>query len=262
MIVRKRDLIAYLAVKENGDWDRIYERLNNRDYPDPSKVREVVDNIKSKFTVMGDEDYPSQLLQVYKPPFVLFYYGDISWTHIPLFRPIAIIGSRKCSEYGIKATEQIASEIANDFPILSGLALGIDGVAHETAIRCGGKTIAVLGTALDYCYPSENLPLYKKIKESHLLISEYPEGSTPPENSFPLRNRIIAGLADSVVVTEAGRRSGTSITVNFALTLGKNVLCVPYPIGSDSTCNRLIKEGAYLVENGKDVRELLTAFCQ
>ena len=191
---------------------------------------------------------------------MLFYYGDISWTHIPKYRPIAVIGSRKCSEYGVNATRKIVSEIADEFPILSGLALGIDAIAAEETIKAGGKTIAVIGSGLDICYPSENKELYKVIKENHLLISEYPDGTPPNPDSFPMRNRIIAGLADTVIVTEAGFRSGTSITVNFALMEGKNILCVPYPLNSESTCNRLIKEGAFMVENGQDVRESMTPF--
>ena len=260
MIISQRDILAYLSVVEKGDWDHIYERITNKVSASPEEILNVVNKIPSKFVTIVDEDYPSQLLNMYKPPFVLYYQGDISWTHMPLFHPIAVVGSRECSEYGILATKKIVSDIADDFPIISGLALGIDAVAAQTAIECGGKTIAVIGSGLNICYPKENQDLYERIKNTQLLITEYPHGVQSSPNKFPMRNRIIAGIADSVIVTEAGSMSGTSITVNFALHVGKNILCVPHPIDKNSACNRLIKEGAYLIENGQDVHDSLTPF--
>ena len=260
MIITQRDILAYLAVSEKGDWDHIYERIKAHDYPEPYIIRRVVDNIKSDFVTIGEVNYPPLLMQMYKPPFVLFYYGDFSLTSIPNKRPIAVIGSRSCSEYGIRATKKVVAEIANEFPILSGLAAGIDTIALQTAIDFGGKVIAVIGSGLDVFYPPENKELQELIKKEHLLISEYPDGTPSSPNHFPMRNRIIAGIADSILVGEAGRISGTSITVSFGLMTGKNILCIPHPFDVDSACNRLIKEGAYLVENGQDVREALTPF--
>lgn len=260
MIISQRDILAYLSVMEKGNWDQIYERITKKISATPSEIEKVVKKIPSKFVTILDEDYPSQLLNMYKPPFVLYYYGDITWTHMPLYRPIAVVGSRSCSEYGIEATKHIVKEIAGEYPIISGLALGIDAIAAETAIEYGGKTIAVIGSGLNFCYPEENKELYEKIKNTQLLISEYPHGVPSCSDNFPMRNRIIAGIADCVIVTEAGERSGTSITVNFALQVGKNILCVPHPISSNSACNRLIKEGAYLVENAEDIRDSLTPF--
>ena len=262
MIVTQKDILAYFAVVEKGDWDHIYERIQSRESPDPAEVRKVVDNIRSKFVTIGEKDYPPMLANMWKPPFCLFYYGDITWTHLPESKPLAVIGSRDCSEYGVNATKKIVAELAHEFPIVSGLAAGIDTVALQTAIDSNGKAIAVIGSGLDYYYPSDNKGLQNFIKKHHLLISEYPEGTPPSQNNFPMRNRIIAGISNSVIVTEAGLRSGTSITVSFALLVGKDVMCVPHPIGKESACNRLIKEGAFLIENGQDVRESLTLFCK
>ena len=137
------------------------------------------------------------------------------------------------------------------------MAKGIDSVAHITSIHHGGRTIAVLGSGIDYCYPWENLELYKIIKEKGLVISEHPNIIPPEPENFPMRNRIIAGLAKGILITEAKKRSGTLITVNFGQSLSKEIMCVPYPCYEDSGCNQLIKEGAYLVEDADDVRLIM-----
>ena len=167
------------------------------------------------------------------------------------------MGSRVCSDYGSKATKKIVSEIAREFNIVSGLDAGIDAIAHETAILAGGKTIAVLGCGIDYCYPPCNQELYNEIKQNHLLLSEYPGYETWIENSFPLRNRIIAMLSCGTIVTEAKARSGTLTTVMHTLDNGKTLMCVPYHIDEESECNRLISGGAYLIQCGKDVIEIM-----
>lgn len=257
MIIKSRDMLACLAVLENGDWDHIYQRVKQKDAPLPEEVERIVKSIPTGFITMEDPEYPKQLLEVYKPPFVLFYQGDISLLTNPEQKMIAVIGSREYSSYGEEATKKIVSQISKDYPIVSGLAKGIDAIAAKEAINCGGKTIAVIGSGLNICYPEENYELYLEIKRNHLLLSEYPFGVSPDRSHFPMRNRIIAGLSDSVLVTEAGRNSGTCITVAIALQTGRDILCVPYPYDGDSTCNRLIKEGAFLVENGDDVKETM-----
>ena len=154
-------------------------------------------------------------------------------------------------------TEKIVSEISDEYIIVSGLALGIDKKAHETAIASGGRTIAVLGNGIDFIYISAHRDLYEYIKNHDLVISEYPRMTLPTLSSFPTRNRIIAMITCGVVVTEAYARSGTLTTVMFALQCQRLVLCVPYPADAGSECNRLISDGAYLVENGDQVKEIL-----
>ena len=254
MILKTREILAYLAIEEKGDWNRIYERLGPGKYVNEDLARKVISQIKCSYVTMDDPEYPKCLKDIYHPPFVLFYYGDISLLQACGEEgQLAIIGSRQNSEYGAMMTKKIAKGIAEKYIVVSGMAIGIDAIAHETTMEAGGRTIAVLGSGVDVCYPMENYELYQKLKKDHLVISEYPEGVPPSPEKFPLRNRIIAGLSKGVVVTEAGNISGTSITVTLALQSGRVVMCVPYEAETDSACNRLIKQGAFLVENSDDV---------
>ncbi len=261
MTPKIKHILAYLAITQKGNWDRIYERLHSKEPIDSSEVEKVLDKIKCSYVTMDDEEYPKCLKDIYHPPFVLFYYGDIELLKACGDRgEVAIIGSRDNSEYGARMTRKIAAEVAKRHIIVSGLAAGIDAIAAEATIAAGGKTIAVLGSGVDICFPPQNYELYRKIKENHLVISEYPEGVPPSAEKFPQRNRIIAGLAKGVVVTEAGPMSGTSITVTLAIQSYREVMCIPYSLDVDSACNRLIKEGAFLVESGQDVIDIVDGF--
>ena len=260
MTINTKDIIAYCAIAEEGDWDRIYQRLLMHDYPSPEKIESTLLKLKCQYLSIVDEGYPEKLRQIHRPPFCLFYYGDISLINTETNQLVSVVGSREYSEYGESATRHIVSDLARDFVIVSGLAKGIDTIAAETAINAGGKTVAVLGSGPNICYPRENRELYSDIKRNHLILSEYPPNICPSQEKFPLRNRIIAGLSKAVIVTEAGLRSGTSITVNFALLSNRDVMCVPHPYNSASACNRLIKEGAFLVENGDDVRNQISKY--
>lgn len=260
MIIGSKEIITYCAIVEEGDWERIYLRLKNRVFPSPERIEQTLSELNCKCLSILDEGYPERLKQTYKPPFVLFYEGDISLLTSTDKQLISVVGSREYSTYGENATKCIVTSIARDFVVVSGLAKGIDAIAAETAINAGGKTIAVLGSGIDVCYPSENMELFDKIKKDHLLLSEYPPSVNPSQDKFPMRNRIIAGLSKAVIVTEAGMRSGTSITVNLALMFGRDIMCVPYPYNANSACNRLIKEGAFMVENGEDVRNFFNNF--
>ena len=173
-------------------------------------------------------------------------------------RRIAIIGSRSNSEYGEKAATEICKDLVKeDFIIVSGLAKGIDSIAHKSCLNNGGKTIAVLGNGLNVIYPKENNDLYKEISEKGIIISEYPPNTPPDKENFPNRNRIISALSEGVVVIESKEKSGTMNTVSHALENGKQVFCVPERINYGSGCNKLIKEGAKLIESAKDILEEL-----
>lgn len=254
---KARNVLACISIQEEGNWYRIYRRVTEEDFPSDKEIEEALSKIKCNFITLVDEDYPLELKYISKPPFVIFYYGDLSLLTDNSKKMLAVIGSREFTEYGAMATRKIVSEVAKDVIVISGLAKGIDAIAHETVMNEGGKTIAVLGSGIDYCYPSDNYPLYKRIKEGHLVISEYPGRTTPNQDHFPFRNRLIAFFARSILVCEAGEQSGTSITVNWGLSFGREIMCVPHPIGEQSECNRLLKEGAILVENGSDVMENL-----
>ena len=261
MTIETKHILAYLAITEKGDWNRIFQRLNSKVPVDSNEVERALNKMKCSYVTLVDEEYPQCLKGIYHPPFVLFYYGNVELLKACGEKgEVAIIGSRDNSEYGAKMTRKIAREVAKKHIIVSGLAAGIDAIAAEETIAVGGKTIAVLGCGVNICFPQENYELYRKIKNGHLLISEYPEGVHPTGDKFPQRNRIIAGLAKGVVVTEAGPMSGTSITVTLALQSCREVMCIPYSLEVDSACNRLIKEGAFLVENGQDVLDIVDGF--
>ena len=256
-----KHILIGLSIKFEGDWEKIYQTIMSKDIGDVDPYFEKFAKSKCNAVTIFDSDYPQILKQIYNPPFVLFYYGDISLAHNPS-KCISIIGSRNPTSYGAKMATALASELSDDFVIVSGLAKGIDGLSHQGAISKHNKTIAVIGSGIDYCYPSENEDIYREIKKNHLLLSEYFGKVTPDQNHFPARNRIIAGLSKAVLIVEARNHSGTSITANYALSFSRTVLAVPDRADRDSACNRLIKEGAVLVESAQDVIEELnqTAF--
>lgn len=255
-MIEPRDLLTAVAVKNNGDWDKIYEAIRLKDFPSEEETVEICSKIKSKVLTALDKEYPEWLRRVYKPPFILFYYGDLSLLQNQ-DKNLAIVGSRDNTEYGKETTFNLVKEIRARYVVVSGLARGIDSIAHEAAINNGGKTVGILGSGIDKCWPSENLSIYKKMKKEHLVISEYPGTTEPNPKHFPMRNRLIAGISKAVLVTEAKERSGTLITVGYALNASKDIMCVPYPIGSESSCNRLISEGAYLVQSGQDIVDIM-----
>ncbi len=203
-----------------------------------------------------DEDYPYLLKQIYDPPSVIYIMGN---KKILSQNGIAIVGSRNCSLYGQKIAKYLSYQLAKKgIHIISGLARGIDTFSHIGTLQAKGKTIAVLGSGLDVIYPPENAKLAEKIVESGgCLVSEYIVGTKPLGEHFPARNRIISGLASGVVVVEASEKSGSLITVDFALEQGKNVYAVPGNINSPNSLgtNSLIKQGAKIVTSIEDILE-------
>lgn len=253
--MKPRDILIHLAVKFKGNWDEIYRSIKtHKNYEDEQEVLDTCRNLKCNVITIMDEEYPENLKKVYKPPFVLFYMGDMLLIQNSN-RSIAVIGSRQPKEYSVNHTTTLVSGLPKDVVVVSGLAYGIDSVAHRSAIDSHHKTVAVLGSGIDICYPSINKDLFDEISESHLLISEYPPGVEPNPSYFPARNRIIACLAKCVLVTEAKIKSGTMITVGVALTLGRDVLCLPSEDLGNSGTNLCIKNGAFLVETCDDVNQ-------
>ena len=193
---------------------------------------------------IDDRDYPEKLRIISEPPKELYLKGDPGLLNK---RGIAIVGSRRCSEYGKNVAMKIARAcVINGFTVISGMAIGIDNFAHQGALKAGGDTIAVLGSGVDICYPRQHQKLYETIADKGLLVSEYPIGSEAMPYNFPLRNRIIAGLSEAVVVVEARTGSGSLITAELADTQNKPVFAVPGNITSQYSLgtNRLIVEGA------------------
>ena len=214
------------------------------------------------FVVMTRQDrrYPTLLREIYDPPAVLYYRGesDVLNGHC-----IAIVGSRKATEYGKAAAARLAGDLARaGTVVVSGMARGIDTHAHAGALRAEGKTVAVLGCGLDICYPPENVRLREKIVSQGIVLSEFPPGTKPKPHHFPMRNRIISGLSVATVVVEAAEKSGALITADCALEQGREVFAVPGSINSPASrgCHRLIKEGAAVAENGADILAELGVF--
>ncbi|MCE9653862.1 DNA-processing protein DprA [Clostridium celatum] len=198
-----------------------------------------------KYVTYSDEKYPIKLREINNPPYVLFYKGDIELLN---FNMAAIVGSRKNSMYGKEVTKVIVSELKKiNFGVISGVAYGIDSIAHREILRLNGKTIGILGCGIDIIYPKINRDLYTNIIKDGLLISEFLPGTKPLSYNFPRRNRIISGLSEGVIVIEASNKSGSLITVNYALEQNKNVMAVPGSIFNEGSkgCNLLIRDGAF-----------------
>jgi DNA processing protein len=203
-----------------------------------------------------DEDYPPILKTIYQPPWLLWAKGDKTLLNQPF--PLAVVGSREATAYGRSAIEFLFPElIKHNAIIISGLARGIDTHAHRTAIRLGGRTIGVIAGGFQYIYPKENLGLASEMMTEQLVLSEYPPNTRPEKWHFPLRNRIIGGLAKGTLVIEAKKRSGSFITADFALSEGRDVFAVPGSILTPSYTgtNELIQLGAKLIKEPKDIIE-------
>jgi len=205
------------------------------------------------FVTYKDNKYPANLKNIYNIPMLLQHYGDIKNTDC---NALAVVGSRNCDEYGKNVTEIIVKKLVEQgITIVSGMARGIDTVAHRSAIKYGGRTIAVIGSGLDICYPPENKELFEKISENGYVLSEYKLGTEPDSINFPKRNRIISGLSLGVIVVQANIKSGALITAQYALEQNREVFAIPANINNkkSSGCNKLIKNGAKLVENIDDI---------
>ena len=247
------ELVLYFSLKYKGDFQKIYQALMNKEKVDESLRCELKKQLHCSYTTLFSHDYPESLKQINCPPFVLYYYGNLS---LVKGKAIGVVGMREMSDYGKEATSCFVKDLVQqNYVIVSGMAKGVDAVAHYSAITNQGKTIAVLGTGIDYCYPWENKDLYDLLKEKQLVMSEYPFKTAPQKRMFPCRNRIIAGLSQSVLLTEAREKSGTMITAGYALEQGKDVYCVPSRFNDYAGCNELIKQGAKLVTNVQDILE-------
>lgn len=249
---KKRQLEEIVGIKE-----KTIEEIINKEIKE--KVEYEINYMKKnkiKFITVKDKEYPQRLKQIYDFPIGIYIKGN---EEILNDTNIAIIGCRDYSEYGRKCTEYFSYYLSKENKtIVSGLAKGIDSFAHFGAVKAKGKTIAVLGNGLDIIYPKQNENLANEIiKNNGAIISEYPIGTKPEKSNFPARNRIISGISEGILVIEAQKKSGTLITVDFALEQGREVYVVPGNINSINSIgtNDLIKQGAKLVSNYKEILE-------
>lgn len=221
----------------------------------------IVDHLGHKevsYVVAGDDEYPESLYDLYDPPVVLFVRGDKKLLKVP--QVVSVVGTRRATSYGLEVTRWISSTLVrHGIAVCSGLAIGIDTASHVTAVQNQGKTIAVLGSGIDICYPPSNRNLYAHIRKSGLLVSEYGPGTPVAKFRFPERNRIISALGRVVVVVQAGDKSGAILTAENAMEIGRDVYVVPGPITSKSFrgAHRLLVDGAIPLIDPDDIVELM-----
>lgn len=216
---------------------------------------EVLIKNNIKVLVLQDKNYPYLLKQIYDPPPLLYYQGDLN--SFASKKTLAVVGTRKCTQYGLKAVQKVIQNLPNQILIVSGLALGIDTQAHRSALNNNMTTWAVLGSGLNYIYPSKNRKLAEQIKERGALISEFSPETKPEAFHFPMRNRIISGLSKGALVAEAPHKSGALITARLAIEQNREVFAFPgnifYP--TFQGCHQLIQTGAKLVYQASDITD-------
>ena len=245
-MTESRKLASY-AYRYAGSWSKIAKAAadNEPEYPC---------TIKDSYITILDDSYPDELRALRYPPWVLFYRGN-RWL---LYEPkITIVGSRSLSDYGCELTITAADILKKRFVLVSGLARGADSLVHKCALE-GGHSIGVTGCGLDTVYPGENRYLYEVMSERDLILSEYPSYVKVKKEHFPWRNRILAALGQSLVVTAAKEKSGTMLTVNEAAALGRDIYTFPWPFGSleGQGCSHLIADGAEMIYSKDQLREI------
>ncbi|MCB2227144.1 MAG: DNA-processing protein DprA [Desulfarculaceae bacterium] len=222
---------------------------------DPEAEMRGLERLGARVITLRSPDYPTVLANILAPPPVLFARGDLAPCHDG---GVAVVGSRKMSPYGQRLAVDLGRDRALDGKsLVSGLARGVDGAAHRAALEAGAHTVGVLGCGLDVTYPREHRELIKRMAQEGAVVSEFPLGTQPAPAHFPVRNRVISGLARIVVVVEAGLKSGSLITARHALEQGREVWAVPGPVGAplSAGCNQLIKDGAHILTSSRDLLE-------
>ena len=244
----------YDRYSETGISERLCEDLCDKNIENAQKIINYCQRAGVGVLTYDAREYPSSLRSLKNPPAVLYYDGKLPDFNKSLC--ISIVGTRKMSEYGMHAAYKIAYEVASSGAlVVSGMALGIDGIASCAAIAAKGKTIAVLGCGIDIIYPKEHKKLKEIIKQNGVIISEFPPATEPKGTNFPIRNRIISGLSQGTVVVDADMNSGAMITAKCAILQGKEVYAVPANIDSENSSgtNSLIRDGAQAVLCGHDI---------
>lgn len=239
--LNERECNKIIQAGKDREYKAEYEKMSDREI---------------RFIPYFAAEYPARLEEMPDQPYALYVKGNLPDSGT---KKAAVIGARRCTPYGEKYAIDFARALASSgVEIISGMARGIDGMGHRGALLAGGKTYAVLGCGVDVCYPREHIGLYSDILEQGGgIISELPPGTAPLPRNFPARNRIISGLSDAVLVMEAGKKSGSLITVDMALEQGRDVYALPGPVNSTLSdgCNRLIRQGAGILLSPEELLE-------
>ena len=239
-----REQINAYAVKYSGNYSLITKALRTNEAFSPTSV-------PCDYVVIGERDYPKQLYQLEQPPFILYYEGNIDLLQTDM---ISIVGSRKHTQLSEHLTSMATRMLSEKYTIVSGMAKGIDAIAHNHA----KNTIGVLGNGINVIYPKNNIKLYEHMRNKQLLISEYPPNVSPQKHHFPFRNRIIVALGSSLIVPCANERGGSMVSVNEALKLDKEIYTFPYSILDTLSCgcNDLIEQGANMITRLEDISKI------
>jgi len=225
---------------------------------DLDKIKRCYDKLEQRgiyFVAKNEKKYPKKLLQNYDAPFGIYVRGKLPSEDM---KTIAVVGARDCSTYGLELARYFARELSlAGIQIISGMARGVDSASHRGALEVDRDTYAVLGSGIDVCYPPEHFNLYEEIKTHGGIISEYGLGVNAASMHFPMRNRIISGMSDGILVVEARKKSGSLITADLGLEQGKDIFAIPGRVGDELSygCNKLIKMGAYMVQSPNDILE-------
>lgn len=241
--INAHDILMIKEAKKNIGEKDIFEEYNK-----------LIEN-GIHFITRSEEEFPKKLNEIYDSPDALFVKGKLPDTDK---KSIAIVGARNCSQYGREMAEWFGKELAeHNIQIISGLARGIDGYAHIGAMNSKKSTYGVLGCGVDTCYPPEHISIFMEMQEQGGVISEFAVGTKPKAGNFPLRNRIISGLSDGILIVEAKKKSGSLITAGLGLEQGKDIFSVPGKAWDSLSegCNLLIKQGAFLVTSPQDITE-------
>ena len=255
-----KEIENYFKNKENSKYYKNFHDINRAFIENTgNKYMDILSKYDGKLLTFLDDYYPTYLKHIFNPPVLLHYIGSVERINSG-FKNIAIIGSRKATEYGKRAAYDLGYNLSKyNVNVLSGLAYGVDVYAHMGTVDGGGFPIGVIGNGLDQVYPRENEGTYDDVKKRGVLLTEEFLFSKPAPYKFPMRNRIISGIADAIVVIEAGEKSGSLITANYGLDNGKSIFALPGSVYSQMSkgSNKLIKEGAFLMESYRDLVDVL-----
>lgn len=244
----ERKILTAAQAQSLHDWQTLPEH-------NPSALYDAMKRRGIRCVLFSQDGYPDRLREIIDPPSQLYVKGSLPGSGQPT---VGIVGARLCSDYGRYTARRFGAALAQaGIQIISGMALGIDGISHKAALDAGGRTFAVLGCGVDICYPEENRGIYDRLNGASGILSEYPPGTAPHAGLFPQRNRIISGLSDLLLVVEARKKSGTLITVDQALEQGKEVYAVPGRVTDALSCgcNHLIRQGAGVAVSPEDLIE-------
>ena len=254
-MLKHREIILYFVLKHQGNWERIYQALEEKDKFDEKEYKKLISN-QPPFISILDDDYPDSLKRIYRPPFGLFYYGNLDLLKSKYI--LTSIGTRTPTKYQEQYTYKLIKEVEEHYnskvTLVSGMAKGLDYISMLAALNTNSPIISVLGNGLDIIYPKESSEIYNYCKNKNgLIISEYPLSYTPEKEDFIKRNRIVAGLSKVIYVGGGKNLSGSSTTIRFALEQNKEILALPCNNTGDDLTNTLISDGAEIVLSSKDI---------